>query len=167
MAALCFLLFGLAVMDAETMKLPDAFTLPGIGLGILYAALGPAATLRDRLTHAGASLVSAALAAFFLVVIRWLFFLIRHKEGLGMGDVKLLAMIAAWLGLTPTVLTLLLGAFAAALYGVVSVALSRGRRSFSSTRLPLGSFLCAAALFTIFAGDPIIHWYLGFYGIGR
>jgi leader peptidase (prepilin peptidase)/N-methyltransferase len=84
-----------------------------------------------------------------------------------MGDVKLFAMIAAWLGPAPAVLTLLLGALAAAVYGILAVALSRGRRSFLSTRLPFGSFLCAAALYTIFAGDPIIAWYLHFYGISR
>jgi leader peptidase (prepilin peptidase) / N-methyltransferase len=166
-AVLCFLLLGLAVMDAETMKLPDVFTLPGIGLGIVYAALRPADTLHDRLVHAGMAILWAAAAALFLLLIRWLFFVIRHKEGLGMGDIKLFAMIAAWLGPAGAILTLLLGALAAAIYGIFAVAFSRGRRPFFSTRLPLGSFLCAAALFTIFAGASIIAWYLRFYGIGR
>jgi leader peptidase (prepilin peptidase)/N-methyltransferase len=98
------------------------------------------------------------------LLIRWLYFLVRHQEGLGLGDVKLLAMIAAWLGPAPTILTLLLGALATGLFGVLDVALSRGKRSFASTRLPLGSFLCAAAIYTIFAGTPIIRWYLHFYG---
>ncbi|MFP5230283.1 MAG: prepilin peptidase [Acidobacteriota bacterium] len=165
LAVLCFLLLGLAVMDAETMRLPDSFTLPGLALGILYAALRPADNPMGRLAHAGAALLWAALAALFLFLIRWLYFVLRHKQGLGMGDVKLLAMIAAWLGRAPAILTLLLGAVAAALYGILAVALSRGRRPFLSTRLPLGSFLCAAALFTIFRGEPIIRWYLHFYGI--
>jgi leader peptidase (prepilin peptidase) / N-methyltransferase len=164
-AVLCFLLFGLAIMDAETMRLPDAFTFPGIGLGILYAAILPAETSHDRFARAGASLLWAVLATLFLLLIRWLYFALRHKDGLGMGDVKLFAMIAAWLGPAPTLLTLLLGAIAAALYGILAVAFSRGRRPFLSTRLPLGSFLCGAALFTIFRGDPIIHWYLHFYGM--
>ena len=164
-AVLCFMLLGLAVMDAETMRLPDAFTLPGLALGILCAALQSAGTISARIEHAGMALLWAILAALFLLLIRWLFFALRHKEGLGMGDVKLLAMIAAWLGPAPAVLTLLLGALAAALYGILAVALSRGRRPFLSTRLPLGSFLCAAALYALFAGSPIIAWYLRFYGI--
>jgi leader peptidase (prepilin peptidase)/N-methyltransferase len=164
MAVFSFLLLGLAVMDAETMRLPDAFTLPGIALGILYSVFLPADQPIDRLWHAGASILWAALAALLLLLIRWLYYLVRHKEGLGLGDIKLLAMIAAWLGPAPTILTLLLGALATALFGILAVALSRGRRPFASTRLPLGSVLCAAAIYTLFAGDPIIRWYLHFYG---
>jgi leader peptidase (prepilin peptidase)/N-methyltransferase len=166
-AVLCFLLLGLAVMDTETMRLPDAFTLPGIVLGILYAAFVPVDDWVDRVAHAGMALLWAALAALFLLLIRWFYRVVRHREGLGMGDIKLLAMIGAWLGPAAAVLTLLLGALAAAVYGILAVALSRGRRPFLSTRLPFGSFLCAAALCTIFAGDPILAWYLHFYGISR
>jgi leader peptidase (prepilin peptidase)/N-methyltransferase len=164
-AVLSFLLLGLAVMDAETMRLPDAFTLPGITLGIVYAALLPADTLPDHLWNASVAILCAIGAALFLLLIRWVYSLVRHQEGLGLGDIKLLAMIAAWLGPTPTILTLLLGALATALFGILAVALSRGKRPFASTRLPLGSFLCAAAIYTVFAGQPIIKWYLHFYGI--
>jgi leader peptidase (prepilin peptidase)/N-methyltransferase len=135
---------------------------PGIALGILYSGVTffPPTHSTDRpisCRNAGASILWAALAALLLLLIRWLYFLVRHQEGLGMGDVKLLAMIAAWLGPAPTILTLLLGALATGLFGILAVALSRGRRPFASTRLPLGSFLCAAAIYTIFAGEPIIR----------
>jgi leader peptidase (prepilin peptidase)/N-methyltransferase len=189
MAVLSFLLLGLAVMDAETMRLPDAFTVPGLLLGILCSGIAPAffnlvpgasgwpwglvigfrfsghPHLAARMMILGALVAAlwAALAALLLLLIRWLYFLVRHQQGLGMGDVKLLAMIAAWLGPAPTILTLLLGALAAALFGILSVAASRGKRPFLSTRLPLGSFLCAAAFYTIFAGDPIITWYMKFF----
>ena len=166
-AILCFLLLGLAVMDAETLRLPDAFTLPGLGLGILYAAFAPAGDWVERLAHAGMALLWAALAGLFLLLIRWFYRVVRHREGLGMGDIKLLAMIAAWLGPAPTLLTLLLACVAAALFGLVTVMLSRGARPIRTTRLPLGSFLCAAALYTVFAGDPIIAWYMRFYGMTR
>jgi leader peptidase (prepilin peptidase)/N-methyltransferase len=189
MAVLCFLLLGLAVMDAETMRLPDAFTLPGIALGIAYSEVAAhfrfvpgAFTLPWRhfeiwdtgkelqfpfLEHGIPGFVMstfwAALAALFLLAIRWLYSLIRHQEGLGMGDVKLLGMIAAWLGPELTILTIFLGTLAAAIYGVVMVMFSRGRYRFRSARLPFGSFLCAAALYAIFAGSPIITWYLKFF----
>jgi leader peptidase (prepilin peptidase)/N-methyltransferase len=189
MAILSFLLLGLAVMDAETMRLPDAFTLPGIGLGILYSGIAPAffnlfpdafawpwgivigfrfsghphLAVRVMILGALVSAIWAALAALLLLLIRWIYFLVRHQQGLGMGDVKLIAMIAAWLGPAPTILTLLLGCLAAALFGILSVAASRGKRPLFTTRLPLGSFLCAAALYTIFAGDPIIRWYMRFF----
>ncbi len=165
MAVLSFLLLGLAVMDAETMRLPDAFTLPGIALGILFSGLDEAGGIHRPLMPMIWSALAGILAALFLLLIRWLYSLVRHREGLGMGDIKLIAMIATWIGPAPTILTLLLGALAAAFFGLFAVALSRGKRPFAATRLPFGSFLCAAALYTIFAGDPVIRWYLHFYGV--
>jgi leader peptidase (prepilin peptidase) / N-methyltransferase len=156
-------------MDAETMRLPDAFTLPGIALGVVYVGASAANSTADlRPSILGEMLISimwAVVAALLLLAIRWLYFLVRHKEGLGMGDVKLLAMIAAWLGPAPTILTLFFACLATALFGILAVASSRGSRPFKSTRLPLGSFLCAAALYVVFAGQPILTWYLHFYGL--
>lgn len=162
MDVLCCLLLGLAVMDAETMRLPDAFTLPGIGLGALYAGLLPAKFLNERLWHVGEALLWSFLAALTLLSIRWLYYALRHVEGMGLGDVKLLAMIAAWLGPGPTVLTLVLGTFATAVFGVIALLLTPRHRRSLATRLPLGSFLCGAALYTIFAGEPILRWYAQF-----
>jgi leader peptidase (prepilin peptidase) / N-methyltransferase len=169
MAVLSFLLLGLAVMDAETMRLPDAFTLPGISLGVAWSALLRAhiADLRPGLAELalGAlwSLAWAVAAALLLLAIRWAYFALRRVEGMGMGDAKLLAMIAAWLGPWSTLLTLFLAVIAAAIWGLAWIALSRGRPVSGKTRLPLGAFLCAAALYTIFAGGPIIRWYLSFF----
>jgi leader peptidase (prepilin peptidase)/N-methyltransferase len=162
MDVLCFLLLGLAAMDAETLRLPDVFTLTGIGLGIAYAALRPVEFPTDRLWHAGQSLLWAFLAALLLWIIRRIYYLLRRVEGLGMGDVKLLAMIAAWLGPGPTLLAFVLGTFAAALFGVAALVPGPRHRRSLAARLPLGSFLCAAALYTIFAGQPILHWYAKF-----
>ena len=80
-------------------------------------------------------------------------------------------MIAAWLGLWPTVLALFLGVLSAAIYGLISIALRRkikpggnsALHSSSITRIPLGAFLCAAAIFVIFQGAAVISWYLGFW----
>lgn len=162
-AVLCFLLFGLAVMDAETMRVPNAFTLPGIALGIAYAGLLPAATLRGHVWNAVASAVWAAIAALVILGIRWAYFLVRHKEGMGRGDAKLLAMIAAWLGPGLTILTLCLGSVAAAMFGLVWIAISGSAKKTLAARLPFGSFLCAAAIYGIFAGQPVIRWYLKFF----
>ncbi len=109
-ATLCFLLLGLAVMDMETMLLPNWFTVPGIVLGLLFAAWVPrpaesaggrvAAELQGFL----GALLHAGIAAAFLLGIMGLYWLVRRRAGMGMGDVKLLAMIAAWLGLPQTAL---------------------------------------------------------------
>jgi leader peptidase (prepilin peptidase) / N-methyltransferase len=162
MIVLGFLLLGLAVMDAETMRLPDAFTLPGTALALVFAALRPAAALPDHLKAAGLALLWAAIAALLLLAIRGLYRLARGREGMGLGDAKLLAMIAAWLGPALTLLTLFLGVLVAALVGVFWI-VSLGRRGTLSTRLPFGAFLCAAAIYAMFAGRPIIEWYLRFF----
>jgi leader peptidase (prepilin peptidase)/N-methyltransferase len=159
MMVLGFLLFGLAVMDAETMRLPDAFTLPGIALGIVYAALSG----RDRLAGAGFAMLWAVAAALLILAMRWGYFLVRRTEGMGMGDVKLMAMIGAWLGPALTLLTLFLGVTSSAIFGLGIIAARRGNERALSMRLPFGAFLCAAALYAIFAGRPIVAWYLRFF----
>jgi leader peptidase (prepilin peptidase) / N-methyltransferase len=160
-ALLGFLLLGLAVMDAETMRLPDAFTLPGIVLGIAWSGAMRAATTTAHLRNATVSLLCAICAGLLIVLIRRAYYLLRHREGMGLGDAKLLAMIAAWLGPALTGLTLVLGTFTAAVFGIILV--GRSRSNAAQTRLPFGSFLCAAALYTLFAGQPILNWYSGFF----
>ena len=165
-AVLCFLLLGLAAMDAETLLLPDAFTLPGIGLGILYSAAICEGVWSQKIRCAAISLGWALAAAGAILAIRGLYWLIRRREGMGMGDAKLFAMIAAWLGPANSLLAFFLAVVGAALYGLVWLRPGRGRPgrdSDSPARVPLGYFLCAAALFAAFAGEPVIRWYMGFF----
>ena len=117
--------------------------------------------------------VAIAGAALLMLSIRWLYFALRgrkrlprpdrgetdHRFGLGLGDVKLLALIAAFLGFWPSLLALLLGSVAASLYAVVLLA--RGR-AHAVTALPFGSFLCAGGLLAAAAGGPILAWYSSF-----
>jgi leader peptidase (prepilin peptidase)/N-methyltransferase len=112
-ALLCFFLLGLAVMDAETLLLPDLFTLPGLLAGVVFAALRPGLerpgwAWGTALRAAGLSLVAAAAAAAALLLIAGVYWLLRRRMGMGLGDVKLLAMLAAWLGLRQTGLVLFL-----------------------------------------------------------
>jgi leader peptidase (prepilin peptidase) / N-methyltransferase len=155
-AVLCFLLLGLAVMDAETLLLPNTFTLPGLAVGILYSGRG--AGWRGVVL----AITYAAAAAVLILLIRGTYWLFRRQEGLGLGDAKLLAMIAAWLGVGLTGLVFVFGIFATALFGLALV-LIRGRNQISQARLPFGSFLCAAGIFAAFYGDSILKWYLRFY----
>jgi leader peptidase (prepilin peptidase) / N-methyltransferase len=152
MATLCFLLLGLAVMDAETLLLPNSFTLPGIALGIAYSGLRGG--WRTGILAAAYALAAATL----IFLIRGAYSLVRRQEGMGLGDAKLLALIAAWLGPWQTLLALFLGVLAAAIFGLILMA--RKKRSAGALQLPFGSFLCAAAIYAIFRGQPIIHWYL-------
>jgi leader peptidase (prepilin peptidase) / N-methyltransferase len=170
-AVLCFLLLGLAAMDAETMRLPDAFTLPGIAAGVVFAALAPANWTNPLLPHealwaAGSSLAAAALAGGAILLIRWTYQWLRGSEGLGLGDAKLLAMIAAWLGIRRTFLAFFLAVVAAAFAGIVVLLWRRRQmnlRSWLGARLPLGTFLAVAAIYSLFLGWSSIRWYIGLF----
>jgi leader peptidase (prepilin peptidase)/N-methyltransferase len=156
MAVLCFLLLGLAVMDAETMVLPDAFTLPGILLGVVFRGL------TGGWRAACLAIVYALAAATLILLIRGAYWLIRRREGMGLGDAKLLALIAVWLGPWPTLLALFLGIVTAAIFGLSLARWKRAEKA-GSMQLPLGSFLCAAAIYTVFYGRQTIKWYLQFF----
>lgn len=155
MAVLTFLLLGLAVMDAETLRLPDAFTWPGIILGITYSG----AICEHWARCAVLSVGWAASFAGILLAISGIYWLIRHHSGMGIGDAKLIAMIAAWLGPSPSALVLVFGTVAAAVYGLY-ISVIRRRMDIP---IPFGSFLCLAALYAIFCGQQTINWYLGFF----
>jgi leader peptidase (prepilin peptidase)/N-methyltransferase len=154
----CFLLLGLAVMDAQTMLLPDSFTLTGIAAAFLLKVFAPGASSRGRIAlH---TLEDAAIAAGMLLLI-WAFYrIIRQREGLGLGDVKLLAMMAAFMGLPLAFFAFFIGVLAAALFAIVRL---MQRKMRGSDLLPLGSFLAPAGILAIFIGKPVIAWYVSLF----
>jgi leader peptidase (prepilin peptidase) / N-methyltransferase len=85
---------------------------------------------------------------------------VRGVEGMGMGDVKMLAMIGAVLGLPLMILTLVLASVAGGLFGAVLLTVRADART---TALPFGTFLAIGALTASLVGEDIISWYLGFY----
>jgi leader peptidase (prepilin peptidase)/N-methyltransferase len=91
-----------------------------------------------------------------LFSIRWIYKALRKRDGMGMGDVKLLAMIAAFLGFWPTILALFVGVLAAAVYSVALV--TRGRAT-ATTRIAFGSFLALGGLISAVFGERIITAY--------
>ena len=104
----------------------------------------------------GGWLVGVAASALLLLLIRWVYQAVRHREGLGLGDVKLLAMMAAFLGFWPAILALFVGVLGATGYALLLLA--RGKAT-SSTRLPLGSFLAAGGLVAAVFGGRILTAY--------
>ncbi|MFN7979950.1 MAG: A24 family peptidase [Vicinamibacterales bacterium] len=142
-------LFGI---DLEHHLLPNVITLPGIAIGLIFSLVNPPG-LRDAFIGAllGGGLLYATAAGYYL----W-----RRQEGLGMGDVKMLAMVGAFLGWQAVLLTLVLASMSGALIGVAMMALQRGGMKYE---LPFGTFLALGALVAMLAGQPIIDWYVGFY----
>ncbi|MHB1958933.1 MAG: prepilin peptidase [Acidobacteriaceae bacterium] len=157
-AVACFLLLGLAVMDWQTMLLPDAFTLTGIGAAFLLKVFAPGN--RFRLRVAIQTLEAAALAASLLLLVWVLYRVVRRRQGMGLGDVKLLAMIAAFMGLSLALFAYFVGVLAAALFAIVQMARRKVR---GSDRIPFGSFLAAAGILAIFLGKSAIAWYLSMF----
>ena len=181
-----FLLIGLVVMDWQTHKLPDAFTLTGMAAGFFLCCvqavflapgefdihLNPRNNLRmsspGSMTAHGdvfltgpehlvfGRLAAIAAAALLLLAIRAIYKAVRHREGLGLGDVKLLAMIAAFLGFWPAMLALFAGVILCSAYALTLIA---RRKANNLTRLPLGTFLALGGLFTALFSDIILPWY--------
>jgi leader peptidase (prepilin peptidase) / N-methyltransferase len=166
MAVFCLLVLGLAAMDAETMLLPNAFTLPGIVLGLIYSGAICGGGWSGRLRCVGASLGWAVCGAILILAIRGLYWLVRRREGMGVGDAKLLAMIAAWLGPANALLAFFLAVVGGAVYGVFLLMFRDPGpkiRTWGTHRLPLGSFLCAAAIYATFEGRETVGWYLSLF----
>jgi leader peptidase (prepilin peptidase)/N-methyltransferase len=199
-----YLLLGLIFTDAETKLLPDAMTLPGFALGILFSLVVPVDDLASRimpgmvslamrgeiswrLWSLSDSLLGAAVGASFLYGAAAIYLRARGVEGMGFGDVKLMAMIGAFLGTKLTVLTIFAASFAGSLFGISTILavwikrLNRiqarrpssvvssndaRRRAWQSARLalryyemPFGVFLGAMALLSFFFGNGLLHWY--------
>lgn len=181
-----FLLIGLLVMDWQTETLPDAFTLTGVATGLFLICvqaiflspdeqsvhLNPAHSLRMSspgsfvakgnvfLTgpeHLIYGRVAAVLGAMLLpYLIRVIYKAVRGHEGMGMGDVKLMGCIAAFLGFWPAVLAFALGSLFIFPYAVT---LLIRRRADAMTHLPFGAFLAAGGLVAALVGVPVIDWY--------
>ncbi len=184
-----FLLIGLAVMDWQTYLIPDAFTFTGIAISFLLVCIQAffLTPTEDQVildsSHAlrlsspgsfvsqgnvfltgpesvlGKWLLATIGSAMILLVVRWLYKLVRHREGMGMGDVKLLAMIGAFLGFWPAVLSLFLGVLLASVYAIILLA---RRKAGGATRLAFGTFLAVGGLVTALFGSHLIDTYQSF-----
>lgn len=146
-AVLALLLLPLGIIDLEHHLLPDWLTLPGLAVGL-------ALSVRGGLVPALDAVIGAALGAALPFAILVGYRAIRGIEGMGLGDVKLLAMIGAFLGWRGVLLTLALGSSVGAIFGLLLIAAGRGNRE---TELPFGTFLSAGALVTLFFAPEIMH----------
>jgi leader peptidase (prepilin peptidase)/N-methyltransferase len=145
------ILIALFGIDLEHQILPNTITLPGIAIGLLLSLIAPPGW-QD-------ALIGALLGAGILYAIAGAYYLWRREEGMGMGDVKMLAMIGAFLGWKAVLVTLVLSSFAGAIVGVILLTAQRGNMKFA---LPFGTFLAIGALIAMFAGEPLVAWYAGF-----
>ncbi len=195
-----FLLLGLIFTDAETKLLPDKLTLTGLGLGLIFSVFVPVNDLASQFLSGTDllpvssdlsspilslidALLGAAVGASFLYGVGAIYLRARGIEGMGFGDVKLMGMIGAFLGVKLTIFTIFTASIAGSLFGVSTmlvVWIKRTRRflhrqhaSFQQARsrawqsvqafryfqMPFGVFLGSMAMLALFFGERFLHWY--------
>lgn len=141
-------LLVLALVDLDHQILPDVITLPGIAVGLLASLMpGHPSPLEAALSAAGGYLAFGAVALTYRKT--------RGVEGLGRGDWKMAAMLGAFLGWQALLLTVFMAALAGTVVGAGLMLAGRSSRH----ALPLGTFLAAAGMATLFVGPPILAWY--------
>jgi leader peptidase (prepilin peptidase)/N-methyltransferase len=145
-------LIVLAVTDLRERLLPNAITLPGIIVGLVCSLVAPPGPV--------SALLGVVIGGVVPFVVGEIYYRVRGVDGLGMGDVKMLAMIGAFLGWKLVLVTLVLSSFAGSLIGVAVIALKRGGLKYA---LPYGTFLALGALVASIAGDAIVNWYVSLY----
>lgn len=161
------ILITLVFSDLEERILPDEFTLGGTAVGVIFAAFVPFTygivrmlLLRvdnPRLVSMGESLLAAVFCGGTLWLVGYLYEKVRHREGLGFGDVKMVAMIGAFLGLQGALMTLIVGSLLGAVVGLCYIWFTG--KDASTYELPFGTFLGAAALGVGFFGEVFLTWY--------
>lgn len=143
-------LIVLGFIDYFHQILPDEITLPGLVLALLYVFFRPDLSLRQ-------ALIGAAAGASFLLVIYAAYYLLRKKEGLGMGDVTMMLFVGAYVGWLKAFLTLVLASLAGAAVGLFLLYFRKKDLHFA---LPFGTFLAPAAFFSLLWGETVITAYL-------
>lgn len=142
----------LFAIDLELHLLPNVITLPGIAVGLVSSAVLPPG-LMD-------AIIGVVAGGGVLWLVGEAYYRYSGQEGMGGGDVKMLAMIGAFLGWKLMLLTLVLSSFAGSLAGVAMIAAKRGDMKYA---LPYGTFLALGALAASLVGNRILDWYLSFY----
>jgi leader peptidase (prepilin peptidase)/N-methyltransferase len=164
------MLVGLIFSDLEMRILPDELTLGGTLVGLLFAIFVPVpeSIVQAMLWFAGwqvsgrphwlvESAAGAALPALLLWAAGWIYERIRHREGLGLGDVKLIAMVGSFLGFGGALLTLAGGSLAGSIIGYAYIRATQ--KNASTYELPLGTFLGIAALVLGLTAPKVLNWY--------
>jgi len=138
------------VIDLYHQIIPDVISLPGIGVGLLASLLIPEISFWN-------SLIGVVLGGGSLFLVATLYQWLFKREGMGGGDVKLLAMIGAFLGWKAVILTILLSSLIGSITGILIMVLKGKDFKYA---MPFGPFLSLGAVISLFYGESLIRWYL-------
>ena len=142
----------LFAIDLEHHLLPNVITLPGIAVGLIASAVLPPGLID--------ALIGVLVGGGVLWLIGEAYFRYSGHEGMGGGDVKMLAMIGAFLGWKLVLVTLVLSSVVGSVIGLIVIAVRKGGMKYA---LPYGTFLALGALVASLVGDTIVQWYVGLY----
>ncbi|WP_404413318.1 A24 family peptidase [Vreelandella aquamarina] len=154
-AAACYTLLTMAVIDLRTQLLPDILTLPLLWAGLLYQLLFQPIMLP-------AAVIGAMTGYLVLWSVYWLFRLVTGKDGMGYGDFKLLAALGAWVGWQTLPLVLIIAAGLGALFGIAWQLVRKDQRGMP---MPFGPFLALGGWVALLMGDSLIALYLTATGV--
>jgi leader peptidase (prepilin peptidase)/N-methyltransferase len=143
-------LIVITVIDLYHQIIPDVISLPGIGVGLLASLIIPSITFFN-------SLIGILLGGGSLFLVATLYQWLFKREGMGGGDIKLLAMIGAFLGWKAVILTILLSSLIGSISGI-SIMVLKGKNF--KYAIPFGPFLSLGAVIALFYQNEIIFWYL-------
>lgn len=145
-------LLVITFIDLDHRIIPDIISLPGMAIGIILALAGISIPIKS-------SLIGLLAGGGLLFIVAYVYEALTKREGMGGGDVKLLAMIGAWLGWQAVLFTLFFASLFGTIIGGTIMLIQKEGRYYA---IPFGPFLSWAALAYIFIGPPLIHWYLNF-----
>jgi leader peptidase (prepilin peptidase)/N-methyltransferase len=152
-------LLAIAYIDLDFQIIPDVLSLSGLAVGLAAAPLLHPGTWLDALGRAAAG---ALLGGGILFAVAWTYERATGRVGMGGGDIKLLAMVGAFLGWQGVLLTLLLGSLVGSAIGI-AIMLARGADA--KLAIPFGPFLSIGAFVALFWGGAIVSWYLASSGL--
>lgn len=161
------ILITLIFSDMEERILPDEFTLGGMVVGLILAAFVPLQiglaslflprAVDMRWLSVGEAVIGAGLSGGSIWFVGWLYEKMRHREGLGFGDVKMIAMIGAFLGWQSALLALIVASALGAVGGLAYIFFTR--KDASTYELPFGTFIGIAAVAVTIFGEATTQWY--------
>ncbi|HPM41309.1 MAG TPA: A24 family peptidase, partial [bacterium] len=141
-------------IDLEHRIIPDVISIPGIFVGIGASAL--VAPSGGRIDAALGGLVGAVVGGLSLFLVAWIYEKLKKQEGMGGGDVKLIAMIGAFFGWRASIFILLMSSILGSLVGLSMILALRKDMKYA---IPFGPFLAAAGVIYLFVGQRLILWY--------
>jgi leader peptidase (prepilin peptidase) / N-methyltransferase len=169
LACICFIKFGyslefiiyfafitillvISFIDLDYKIIPDIISLPAIPIGLLTAWIVPSITFID-------AFIGTLLGGGILYFIAWTYQMITGKEGMGGGDIKLLAMIGAFIGWKGVLVTIFIASASGTIVGILLMLIAHKNIKYA---VPFGPFLAIGAVIYVFIGSELIHWYYGF-----